>query len=259
MSFISCSYPVHIGNKGGGPPAAKILSMRKALWAIILLGGLHIGLSLAWAATHPQPPAPLWTPPAEESQAGSGPLTADPDHLDLGKVRQHTETERTFSVRNPGAETVEVLGFDSSCGCTAASIEPRDLPPGGTGKVRVVFSSGLRSGPFRKTVTLKTRPAGELVLSLRGTVLPDFLPEPAVVNFGPVRGPTTRVVRFLKSHPEAAWSFEKPFTRDPQVTARLLDGQLELTVQPQRQGGFSGTVTLPGPRPQHVRYTGEVL
>lgn len=223
------------------------------------MGGLHIGLSLAWAAAHPEKPVALWTPAAEEGEAAQGPLTASPALLELGEVRQQEERERVFTVRNSSEQMVEILGTDSSCGCAAASVEPRLVPPGGAARVRVVFSSGLRSGPFRKTVTLRTHPAGQLVLSIRGTIVPDFLPDPAVVNFGQVNRQTTRTVRFTKSHPQARWQFGEPVSRDSQVTARVLDQQLELTVRPQRQGGFNGILTLPGPRPLHLRYTGEVF
>lgn len=52
----------------------------------------------------------------------------------------------TFHFINRAKVTVHMLGVQTSCGCTDATIDPNDVPPGGTGTVEVVFTLSDRQG-----------------------------------------------------------------------------------------------------------------
>jgi copper(I)-binding protein len=90
----------------------------------------------------------------------------------FGSVEQGKKIEHTFSFTNAGDEALNVGKITSSCGCTAASVSSKSIPPGKTGEIRVVFDSTNFSGPIKKTVTFETNDPKKNngTLTLSGTV-----------------------------------------------------------------------------------------
>jgi len=62
----------------------------------------------------------------------------------------------SYPFKNTGSETVTITGMQASCGCTAAKAEPKVVPPGGQGAVKVCFTFGNRKGEQVKMVIVKT-------------------------------------------------------------------------------------------------------
>ena len=73
----------------------------------------------------------------------------------FGVIDQTETVEHTFVFKNGCDETVEISQARASCGCTAAVISEKVIPPGGEAKIRVKFTPprGTR-GKTSKTVSL---------------------------------------------------------------------------------------------------------
>lgn len=50
--------------------------------------------------------------------------------FDFGRVRTGDVIEHTFSIPNPGPSVVEVVKFQSTCGCTVAGLKDKSIHPG---------------------------------------------------------------------------------------------------------------------------------
>lgn len=81
----------------------------------------------------------------------------------------------SFKFTNSGKSMVHVLGVTTSCGCTDATANPNDIPPGQSGAIEVLFTIGKRQGLQERDVLVQTSDAETPTkLTLRVTI-----PEPA--------------------------------------------------------------------------------
>lgn len=78
----------------------------------------------------------------------------------------------TFPFRNPTAEMIKITGIQTSCGCTSAKADIKEIPPGGTGSVLVRFDAGNRTGEQVKMAIIRTSDKDKHKLILR-VVLPE--------------------------------------------------------------------------------------
>ncbi|MBN1448776.1 MAG: DUF1573 domain-containing protein [Bacteroidetes bacterium] len=73
----------------------------------------------------------------------------------FGEIDQNDTVEHTFVFKNNCSETVEIGQARASCGCTAAVISEKVIPPGGKAEVQVKFTPPRGSrGKVTKTVSL---------------------------------------------------------------------------------------------------------
>ena len=73
---------------------------------------------------------------------------------DFGKVSQNQSLKHSFVFKNTGTGTLIIDKVKSSCGCTAALVSGKEIPPGQTGTIDVTFNTGLRQGKNEKTITV---------------------------------------------------------------------------------------------------------
>lgn len=123
----------------------------------------------------------------------SGPrIQVDETVHDFGVVREGQPAVHVFLIRNTGDQDLEIRNVRTSCGCTAALLSDRVVPPGGEARLKVTYRTRGRPGPFRKTVTLFTNDpkVSTVQLLIRGEVKPTPKPRivllPPVVNLGRV-------------------------------------------------------------------------
>ena len=69
--------------------------------------------------------------------------------FDFGAIYQNEEVTHVFVFRNTGDAALQIEEVKSTCGCTVAMPETRQLPPATESTLRVTF----RSGTFRDRVT----------------------------------------------------------------------------------------------------------
>lgn len=84
------------------------------------------------------------------------------DFGDLGPVETF---ERTIEVRNTGPVPVRIVRVRTCCGAKA-SMSMYEIPPSSTAELHVSVTTGVRPGPFRKTVTVISDDPGRPMFSL---------------------------------------------------------------------------------------------
>jgi hypothetical protein len=73
---------------------------------------------------------------------------------DLGKVKQGDVVSHEFAFKNAGGAPLVIERVDVTCGCTAALVSEKTIPPGGEGKVKMTFDSRGYSGRLAKYIYL---------------------------------------------------------------------------------------------------------
>jgi hypothetical protein len=146
-------------------------------------------------------------------------LVFDDPVADFGTVDQGTESVKVFVYRNKGNQLLRITDVTSTCGCTVAQPEPKELKPGASGQLRVSFKSGSFSGPINKSITVRSNdPSAPAVsLGVKANVRTLFAIEPKVVKFEeiergkpafrevtlkPLTAETFAIQRVMPTHPE---------------------------------------------------------
>ena len=79
--------------------------------------------------------------------------------FDLGTVPNTGPATHVFQVRNVGRGELEITGVSTSCGCTTAEVEDRNLAPGETTDLRVTYDPqvhGGETGKFLRVVYVRS-------------------------------------------------------------------------------------------------------
>ncbi len=107
---------------------------------------------------------------------------------DFGKMEQTQTVEHTFVLKNTCSETIELDGAKTSCGCTAAVVSEKSVPPGGTARINVRYTPTTGSaGLVTKTVSVYERgqPAAPIIdMTISATVKTDLTITPSNARFG---------------------------------------------------------------------------
>ncbi|MDQ6982108.1 MAG: DUF1573 domain-containing protein [Mariprofundus sp.] len=78
----------------------------------------------------------------------------EPDHVDLGVVKEGDEAIGFLRVRNSGDSMANIVSVETSCGCTVAEPEQRLLMPGGFTRIKVVVDTFAKQGAAKKWILL---------------------------------------------------------------------------------------------------------
>jgi hypothetical protein len=122
----------------------------------------------------------------ENNPAMQGPVIRfDRFDYDFGNITEGDLAAYEFKFTNVGKMPLVILNVQAQCGCTSPEWTKDTIAPGGTGKIKAVYNSYQRPGPFEKYLTVKTNTLqGEITLKIKG----DVLPKP-IEPISPVRNP----------------------------------------------------------------------
>ena len=89
---------------------------------------------------------------------------------DFGKIPHAKEASYEFVFKNPGMIPLIIENVESSCGCTVPEYPKAPIPPGGEGKIKVVYSAEDK-GYFSKEVTVHSNTQEKVTkLQIKGIV-----------------------------------------------------------------------------------------
>ena len=108
-------------------------------------------------------PEPVFTPKGPRVQF-------DTILRDFGAVDEGSILTNTFSFRNTGSDTLTV-NVRSTCGCTAALLSDKKIPPGGMSRVHMEFKTRDRKGPTSQSIHVRTNDPANQMLTLTMTAL----------------------------------------------------------------------------------------
>ena len=80
-------------------------------------------------------------------------LETEEAEYDLGTVKEGTTKQQTVTVRNTGTNVFKLKGFTTSCNCTEATCDWKELQPGESGTVTVSYEAE-QPGDFYRTVEI---------------------------------------------------------------------------------------------------------
>ncbi len=134
----------------------------------------------------PVVPAPLAAPvPATNALAVPKIEFATTVH-DFGRRKVGEPVSCEFVFTNSGGAVLQINSVHPGCGCTTTGNWTREVPPGGTGVIPILFNGVAPPGPVAKTITVAcndpTRPT--VMLQIRGTLWKpiEVTPQFAVFN-----------------------------------------------------------------------------
>ena len=106
--------------------------------------------------------------------------------FDFGEVAQGIEIDHSFTFKNPGTETLVIKNVKPTCGCTVAGDYDKEIEPGKSGKIPIVFRTIGYKNEIGKTIKVETNiPESEMIdLTIKGIVKVYFEIEPKNVWLG---------------------------------------------------------------------------
>lgn len=106
--------------------------------------------------------------------------------FDFGTMYQNEEVTHTFTFRNVGDALLKIGKVKSSCGCTAAMPERRELPPGEETNLKVTFRSGSMRDRVVKHIYIDSNDPVEprVTLTVQGKVKVEVEVSPRGVYVG---------------------------------------------------------------------------
>ncbi|MEM7395294.1 MAG: DUF1573 domain-containing protein, partial [Verrucomicrobiota bacterium] len=108
--------------------------------------------------------------------------------FEFGKRPNTEEVLHSFTIRNDGDAPLELKGVKTSCGCTAAKLKEKIIPPGKSTEISVTVSLKGRRGGQSKSATVKSNDPVKpnLTLTMKGQAIPLVELRPSIVNFNRV-------------------------------------------------------------------------
>jgi hypothetical protein len=138
-----------------------------------VLAGLCLILPLALVgACRKDAPAPS---PADSASPTSGqPKLELPNRRhDFGALDEGVSASHEFTLKNSGTAPLKIDQVRTTCGCTVAELETKELGPGASTKLAVKFNTKNRQGAQRKTITITSNdPESPHTLEIAAKVTP---------------------------------------------------------------------------------------
>jgi hypothetical protein len=166
--------------------------------------------------------------------AAAGDLSWQNRVVEMTADRADHEARADFVFTNTSAQTVRIRQVATSCGCTAAQVEKKEIAPGESGTVRVVFTFEGRKGLQEKSVVLKIadRPPEVLALRVRIPGAMEFVPVETFWTVGEAADP-----RVVTARRQSGDVLREVVAVGTNFSARLLpdrEGMTRFEVRPHR-------------------------
>jgi len=113
-----------------------------------------------------------WDAPAATSRPApkGGPrITVEPQSFDFGTTLPHKTLTKEFLVRNVGSADLVLEEVTTTCGCTAAMPEQRQIKPGGHTQLRVSVETRAAVGRIDRYVRVRSNDLTRTLLEIKLT------------------------------------------------------------------------------------------
>lgn len=78
------------------------------------------------------------------------------DRFDFGRLFTVMPVSKDLTIRNTGDDTLKIKNVSGSCGCTGTLLSNRQIPPGGSGTLKITFDPAKFNGGVEKVVSMHT-------------------------------------------------------------------------------------------------------
>jgi hypothetical protein len=90
--------------------------------------------------------------------------------IDYGKVKIKDRLDLVFKFANTDNKELIIEDVRSNCGCLVPDYPKEPIRPGEGNQIRVAYEA-TKIGPFKRTITVKTRGGETVILTVKGEVL----------------------------------------------------------------------------------------
>lgn len=152
---------------------------------------------------------------AQSVSAGKPRIEAVDPVYDFGEKPNIEKVEHEFTIKNTGDGVLNITRVSTSCGCTVAQPEKKELQPGESTVVKATLNLAGRNGPITKTVTIFSNDPEnpQLTLEFKGVAKSLIAIEPdRLVQFGEFPSdekPEPKTVEIKSVVPELKFSITK--------------------------------------------------
>ena len=138
--------------------------MRSALVVAVAFVAATL-LILAGPSLTAESPAPAATAAPTDAPR----IAVEPPSFDFGKTLPQKAVTREFSIRNFGGQDLVIESVTTSCGCTAALLDPakKVLKAGGNAPLRVTLTTPAGPGRITKSVLVKSNDPARATLEIK--------------------------------------------------------------------------------------------
>ncbi|MGR3319653.1 MAG: DUF1573 domain-containing protein, partial [Candidatus Anammoxibacter sp.] len=151
----------------------------------------------------------------------------EPDY-NFGKVYRGIKVEHVFRFKNEGKSELKIEKARTSCGCTAAIISSKNIPPNEYGEVKVTFNTQAYIGNVTKKVTIYSNDPDtpKYKLTIAGTVIEEIAVKPKRLDFSKVAYETGSSKDIsVKSITDLKLKIKKVESTNPNVIATLIENK----------------------------------
>ena len=99
------------------------------------------------------------------------PITFKTLTIERNNIPYGADETFTFSFKNTGKDPIIISNVQTSCGCTTAKKPEAPVAPKKSADISVKYDT-KRVGQFTKTITVTSNVSDPIVLTIKGTVLP---------------------------------------------------------------------------------------
>jgi hypothetical protein len=236
----------------------------------IVLVGLVVLLGYAYHVAKPPDndgtpfPPPGQTTGLQSKPAGPQPhLEVSEEGHDFGTIEPDEVLEHVFSIRNTGEATLNIEGFNTSCGCLRLELSSSEIEPGSAGDVTATLNPQHFHGPSpRIRASLYTNDPDQRFTNLlvSADITPEFVLEPESIDFGTLEkgkgaGQTVRLKQTWREPVEitgietpsenitAVYSEVERSTGDEAIPGGA-EYEIEVRLKPEAAGGVLNTHVL---------------
>jgi hypothetical protein len=165
---------------------------------------------------------PAGTTPVPAVVSASAPkiVCAHPNY-DFHNVDEGGDIVHLFHITNKGKTTLKISNVSTSCGCTAAVEDKKEIPPGGSGVIKATYHTKGRPGHATKIITVTSNdpvnPSFQMKLDM--TVIREIDVQPEKVYLYNIQHgqPQTSTVKII-GKPKALFKILSAKAKDGAVT-----------------------------------------
>ena len=144
--------------------------MKNFLALVVFLAGMSS--AFGQNHDHSDPNHKHEEPVKETKKSKKGPITFKTLTIERTNIPFGADETFSFPFKNTGKEPIIISNVQTSCGCTTAKKPEAPVAPKKSSEIAVKYDT-KRVGPFTKTITVTTNVSEPIVLTIKGTVLPD--------------------------------------------------------------------------------------
>jgi hypothetical protein len=133
---------------------------------------LMLALSFGFSATVNAQSTPKKETKKTTKPAKSSGLTFTKMVIERNDIPFGSDEAFTFEFKNNSKTPAIIQGVQTSCGCTTAEKPEAPIQPGKKSQISVKYDT-KRVGPFTKTITITSNVSEPIILTIKGTVLPE--------------------------------------------------------------------------------------